>query len=145
MQFKGHNKEKRWRTNQNVMDYRHMIFIRKYTHIKYLCEMIIFQKNFYLKGCCHFMLEWWTFLMLWGKNTTNKQCIISATQPHFSMQSIFMRKITYSWCYEERNERHISIHYTRVLEVKEVTYLYQGDIKIRRSRRGSKIYRPYLS
>ena len=38
MSFKVHHGEKKgWCTNQKVMDYRHMLFVRKYTHIQYLC------------------------------------------------------------------------------------------------------------
>ena len=32
------------RKNQKVMDYRHIIFARKDTHIKYLCAMIFVKK-----------------------------------------------------------------------------------------------------
>ena len=90
--------KKGWRTNKNVKDYRHMLFVRKDTHIKYSCALILCQKNIYLKGFWHFMLEWWNFLILWRKNTINAQWIISTTQPNFSKQQTTRRKITDSWC-----------------------------------------------
>ena len=44
--FKGHHTDKKWIfTEKKVMDYRHMIFFRTDTHIKYLFEMILFQKH----------------------------------------------------------------------------------------------------
>ena len=44
MNLKGHNAYKRIScTNQKVMDYRHTLFVRKDTHIKYLCAMILCQ------------------------------------------------------------------------------------------------------
>ena len=44
MRFKFHHAEKKgWRTKQKVTDYRHMLFFRKDTHIKYLCTMILRQ------------------------------------------------------------------------------------------------------
>ena len=52
------------------------------------------------------------------ENAINAQCIISTTKPTFSRQRNIMRKSTDSWCYKERNERHPTMHYTRVIEVK---------------------------
>ena len=145
MCFKGHHTYKKGLCkNQKVMDYRHMLFVRKDTRIKYLCEMTHLQNN-YLNACCHFMLEWWTFLTLWMKNTINAQCIISTIQTPFSRQRTIMRKITDSWCYDERNERHPATRYTRGIEVKEGTDWYQGNIKWSSYVRGSKTYQPYLS
>ena len=106
---------------KKVMDYRHIIFVIKDTHIKYLCAMILKQKHIYIKGFCPFMLEWWPFFDIVEGNTINTQCLISTTHPPFSMQGTIMRKITDSWCYEKSNYRHISMRYTRVIEVKEVT------------------------
>ena len=42
MFFKGHHADKKgWCTKQNVMDDRHMLFVIKDTHIKYLFEIIL--------------------------------------------------------------------------------------------------------
>ena len=44
--FIGHHAYKKgWCKNQKVMYYIHMIFFRKDTHIKYLCGMILCEKN----------------------------------------------------------------------------------------------------
>ena len=75
------------------MHYRHMIFVRKDTNIKYLCAMILRQKYIQLKGWFHFILQWWPFLILWRENTTNEQCIISTTQTPFPRQRTIMRKL----------------------------------------------------
>ena len=65
MRFKGYLAGKRGLCkNQKVMDYRHMIFVRKDIHIKYLCEIILCQKHIYLKGCCQLILEQWPFLIV---------------------------------------------------------------------------------
>ena len=99
MHFKGHHAGgKWWCKNQKVVYYRHMIFVRKDTHIKYLCSIILCQNNIYLKGCFHLMLELWNFLILWRENTINARWIIYTTQTPFSRQRTIMRKITDSWC-----------------------------------------------
>ena len=56
MLFKSHHTKKWLRKKKNMMDYRHMIFVRKDTHIKYLCALILYQEHIYLKGCIRFML-----------------------------------------------------------------------------------------
>ena len=40
----------------------------------------------------------------------------------FFMKAYNREKITDSWCYNERNERHPTTRYTRGIEVKEGTY-----------------------
>ena len=132
-----------WCTNQKVIDYRHVLFVRKDTHIIYVCAMILSQKYIQLKGNCHFMLEWWPFWVLWSKNIINAQWIISTTKTPFSRQYTIMRKFTELWCYKESNEKHPAMLYTRLIEVKEGTDQDQGKRKGSSSGRGSKMYQPY--
>ena len=92
--------------------------------------MILNQKKYLHKRVVPLHSRVVAFLVLWRENTINAQCIISTNQPPFSMQITIMRKITDSWCYEERNYRNISTSYTRVLEVKEGTDLYRtGNVQ----------------
>ena len=46
MRFKdNHAKKNRIAYKEKVVDYRHMLLVRKYARIKYLCAMILRQKN----------------------------------------------------------------------------------------------------
>ena len=51
MHFKGRHADKKGRCKKKkVMDYTHMLFVRKDTHIKYSCAIFFRQKHIYLKG-----------------------------------------------------------------------------------------------
>ena len=57
IRLKGHHwGGKGLSAKQNAVYYRHMLFVRNDTHIKYLRATILCQKNIYLKLCFHFML-----------------------------------------------------------------------------------------
>ena len=126
------------------MDYRHTFFVRKDTHIKYLFEIIL-RPNKISKRIFPFRARVVSFFNNVDENTINAQWIISTTQTPFSRQLTIMIKITDSWCYKERNERHTAMSYTRVIEVKEVTDWCQGKIKWISYVRGYKTYQPYWS
>ena len=73
MRFKVHHADKKvLHTKQKVVDYRHIIFLRKDTNIEYLCAMILNQKHIYIKGCFQFMLEWWPFWYCGGKTPSKR-------------------------------------------------------------------------
>ena len=53
------------------------------------------------------------------------------------------KKITYSWCFKEINERHPGMCYTKEIEFKEGKDLDHGNSKVSSSGRGSKMYQTY--
>ena len=123
MRFKSHHADKKWWCKKKkVMDYRHMLFVRKYTHIKYLYAIILC-KNIYLSKSM-FPLQ---ARVMPSFNTVEEkyhQCEMYNiyNSGAFSKAVYNHEKHSDSWCYKERNERHPTTCYTRWVEVKEGAY-----------------------